>query len=229
VPSDKLELIVDNIQVRVIKLHLISFLFLISCKKYGDGSISGTVYETGRNSPVPNTEVSILRVYQKYDLHGSVQHQNTEIISRTLSDNNGKYKINFHKKVGSKYYIKCLSDSLYARDIHEYANFKNYKHDIYIKPYWYFKVRVVKNSINTLKRIDITLPLNQFASVKALNKIDTTLPKIFKAIGFTENIIDHYTCTLPPYTTYSWEECSWFTEKLYLTSPDTIVKTFIID
>lgn len=50
------------------------------------------------NTQIPNTEVVILRVYQKYDLHGSVQHQTNVIICSTYSDNNGNYKISFHKK-----------------------------------------------------------------------------------------------------------------------------------
>ncbi len=199
-------------------------MFLFSCKKYGDGAISGTVYDIGSNNPVPNAEVSILRTYQKYDLHGSLQHGQYEIISSTSADNNGNYKINFHKKVGSKYYIKCSNVSFYTRDILESINYKNYKHDIYIKPYRYFKVRVLKTSINTSKRIDITLPLNQFSSVNALNAIDTTLPIVFKSIGFVDNTIEYYIYSSFPYPT-----SSWFTESINLQTNDTIVKTFIID
>lgn len=215
--------------MRIVILYFIFFSFFISCKKYGDGYISGTVYETGSNSPVANTEVSILRVYQKYDLHGSVQHQNTEIIASALSDNNGNYKISFHKKIGSKYYIKCSSESFFSKDINESIDKKIFNFDLYVKPYRYFKIRVIKNSINILKRIDLILPLNQGASVKSLNNIDTLLPTLYKAIGYSDNSIDYYKCTLPPYTPNNWEECSWFTENLYLKTADTIIKTFTID
>jgi hypothetical protein len=173
----------------------------MSCKKYGDGSIYGTVYETGSNKPVPNTEVSILRVSQTYNLHGTVQHAKNEIISRTLSDNNGNYKINFHKKIGPKYYIRCSRGSSHTGSLNENINHKNYNQDLYIKPYRYFKVRVVKTSINKSKSIDITLPLNQFTSINALNNIDTTLPTIFKAIDSDDNVIYYYifsTSTYPP-------------------------------
>lgn len=100
---------------------------------------------------------------------------------------------------------------------------------MYIKPYRYFKVRVIKSANNILKRIDLTLPLNQGVSVKYLNAIDTTLPNLYKAVGYSGNSIYYYKCTLPQYTPNNWEECSWFTENLHLTATDTIVKTFIID
>ncbi len=206
------------------------FSFFVSCKKYGDGYISGTVYEKGSNAPVPNTEVSILRVYQKYDLQGSVQHQNTEIISSTLSDNDGYYKINFRKKVGSKYYIKCSNESFYSNEINENITNKKFNFDIYVNPFRYFRIRVVKNSTNILKRISIGLTLNQGASLQSLNTIDTILPKVYKAIGFSDNSIYHYICTLPPYTTSGYEECGgWIYDNLYLTTTDTIVKTYVID
>ena len=165
----------------------IAFIFIVlaltNCKKYGHGTVTGTVYETGSNNPVPNATVSIEDSNSGLHPFSSSNANNKKgIIATTTSDSEGKYVLYFHKKIGHHYYIRCEKENFDVFTAFEISQ-KKIDHDIYLDPFAYLKLHVIKTSTNS-NYIYVTINKNQSEyPYSSPLSFDTILPKIYKIKG----------------------------------------------
>jgi hypothetical protein len=128
-------------------LVMMCFSIISSCRKYGDGSIRGTITETGSGAPFANANVYLLE-YPKNN--GS---EPSKVIAETYSDHNGVYYLSFHKKMNRDYVVcfrpakKTDADDLYrCYDVRKKIKFKETVVDTDLPAVGYFRLHLVKTS-----------------------------------------------------------------------------------
>lgn len=113
-------------------------VFLISCKKWGNGYVEGHIYENGTNEPIKNMRVNF------YSEH----YGNTgEALGDVYTNENGYYKISYHNKLSKSwtYYLYVRNDGYTGKSIKWVEN-KKEKVDFYFDPMAYVKFHIINNT-----------------------------------------------------------------------------------
>jgi hypothetical protein len=209
--------------IRKLLIAITLLLLAGSCKKYGNGYVEGTVYETGTNAPMPGVQMYYGK-WKKKPVSGEAEF---ERLGTTVTDSNGHYRFNLKKERTFRYGIFC-QDSLHSRmQAGGEMNFKKTRQDFYLAPFAYIKIRIKKSSA-VYKHIDITLNDNKLRRVRSTGPLDTILPAAYKLLGNSTNFIYWYITEVPPPPAY---EISSYSEErdVYVAKGDTITRTFVID
>jgi hypothetical protein len=119
-------------------------IIFFSCKKWGDSTVEGNVFEDGSNAPVTNVEVFLLETNQRYS--------RTEA-EGTRTDQNGHFKFIYHNKLMNRftYSILVKSPDHFTKDILKPIENKNLKTDIFLSPLSFANFRIKNNLQNEVK------------------------------------------------------------------------------
>ena len=198
-------------------------LLLPACKKYGNGYVEGTVYETGSNAVIPGVQMFYGK-WKKRPISGDVDY---ELLGSTLTDNSGHYRFNFKKERGYRYSVYC-KDSTHTWSLGaEEMDYKKSTHDFYLAPFAYLKIRIKKSS-SADKYIDITLNTASVSRIRSRGPMDTLLPTVYRLSGNSNNFIYWYITEVPAPPAY--EITGYFEERdVYAAKGDTLSRTFVID
>ena len=169
-----------------IVLIIISFS---SCKKYGDGYVIGTVYETNTNNPLTEVKVYLERkkishIESNYDFF---------IIDSCLTNPSGTYKFSFDKKRRYEYQLRARYTNYYGSSRGNYTlTLKKTEVNLELDPVAYIKFRIKKNSPSS--NYFYTTINYHSTTVYSLQNItqpfDTILPGIYKVNGNAINYLN---------------------------------------
>ncbi len=170
----------------------LSVIGFISCKKYGEGYVEGTVYEVGTNMPIAGIPVTI-----GYFTGPSTPYVT---VSNSHTDNSGHYLLYYDKKRGSEnYVVGCTPDSLHLSGntgSYDPEYKKETNGNIPLYPRAFLKLHVKKTTsaqYNNGFQISVSylsggLLYYYYQTFLNNNPFDTILP-VFKAYGNCTNYI----------------------------------------
>jgi len=206
-------------------------LTITSCKKYGHGELSGHVYETGTNAPIPNATITL--VESNSGMHPfSGKSSNPNIWSKTIetevTDSEGKYVFYFRRKFGHNYYLSCKHDNFnqaWGASVYQ----KNKTVDFSLEPFAYLKIRTIKNSSNW-NYLEITVNVMDYLiyPYTTNSPFDSLFTRVYRVRGNFENRINwnvHKNPQIPYTTPFDIYEGS----KIYINKGDTSVFTITYD
>jgi|SRR3954470_7519439 hypothetical protein len=164
---------------KILKIVLLLFFAITSCKKVGDGDIRGIVTEKGTGIPVKNVEVKLERTTRS----GENDKTHPAIIASTVTDENGNYSLPFHMKLKYKYRVYSLPDEhgTYSGAASEYLSDKKQNVNLELPPYAYVKILLHKTSTNTITQsaafqIDNSYPIYLNVPDYVFDKIQGVYP-----------------------------------------------------
>jgi hypothetical protein len=170
--------------------HILTFILfgcVISCKKYGHGYISGTVYENGTELPIQGASV-ILRHSESTNCKSCAT---VEMFDSTLTDSQGKFILYFDKERKYEYSITVRDKMHYELYGEKYAQYgiakkKTTGLEFYMDPFAYLRIRVNKtsnsnNSLGCKSSVDNSSWINGYHHDGS--PIDTIFPAVHRVPG----------------------------------------------
>ena len=185
---------------------------LISCKKYGDGYVKGTVVEKGTNIPIAGADM-----YLKY--WSNSKPGNTFI--QTYTDANGNYIIPFDKKMGNSYEIHCQDTNYWYKDQSQHINEKKSICNFSVTPYAYLKLHVIKTT--SYQWVGVSIGGDLSYSIFNNNPFDTIFPTVFRVKGNRSNDVN-WTLHYPVYNA-TYDTSKQFYGNIYINKNDTAIYT----
>lgn len=167
-----------------ILFSIMSITLFAMCKKSGYGYVRGTIIEKGTGATVAG-----ITVYLTDTKYGSTHHNQT---ASAVSDAAGNYYIKYFKIPTHRYFITCDKDDIYNGFGTKEITYTKTAVTIELEPSAYIRIRIKKNanSQHYIKaringNIDLGYLYNQ-------NIYDTLLPKTYKVLGNTTNMVEWY-------------------------------------
>ena len=167
----------------IINIFLGLSFFLITCQKDESAYVRGTVLECGNENPITNATITLS--HRTKDKNGPNEY---EIIGTTISDQNGNYKINYHRKHFNTYIVECYADinNYYSIDQETSLNHKKVALTFSFPQYAYVKVRIKKNS-NSSNYVKCWVNSRDYGGqtpvIQNGNSFDTTFVNVFRVIS----------------------------------------------
>ncbi|MES2132613.1 MAG: hypothetical protein V4506_09690 [Bacteroidota bacterium] len=162
--------------------------FAVSCSKNENAYVKGQAIENDTGKPIPGVIVSLVEGYK--DSNGG--HQ-TRIIGTSISDQNGFYQINYHRKLFTMYYMFWRPNQSNYLPIYDERMVEHKKSAITIGliPVAYIKIRLKKNSSsNNYVTISPTSPEDYSLPIIQLNSpFDTILQPVCRVYAGYESMM----------------------------------------
>jgi hypothetical protein len=199
---------------------LLLLILITSCKKVGNGSVSGTVTEEGSGLPFANVGVYIERKTFKDG------KQNPTIVANTITDASGHYSLPFYMQRSNGYRIFCtpLPDAAgdtYTKESSEGVPTKNEQINFTLPPFAYIKVSYHKASYTISKSSYIQFDHRKSVDLNdPSHPIDTVLG-VFRVVG---NRSLHITTFQTYNTPTEWRQ---ELDTVYINKGDTL--SYLID
>jgi hypothetical protein len=158
-------------RLQTVKYYFIIAIFLLSCKKYGKGYISGTVLEDKYEVPVKDARV---RFY-----HYNARSEFTVLFDSAVTDSQGKFRVNYTKERKKTYHLKVFEKNHGPiTSITPNNNKRETDYTIHIAPFTHYKLRFVKLSYsNKYLLLD---PDRDFPQNHQRIPYDTTQPRVYQ-------------------------------------------------
>ena len=193
---------------------LITILFTIaSCKKIGNGEISGIVTERGTGLPFSNVEVKLERTTRS----GENGKTYPAIIASTVTDNDGNFTLPFHMKLRYKYRVYCEPDErgTYSGADNHYLSDKNEKVNLTLPPYAYVKIILHKTSSTVTQSADLHFDDSNTINLEIPNHPFDTTQGVYRVKG-EDSVLVFWS------QTYNTNFYTHGSQKLYIPKGDTV-------
>jgi 5-hydroxyisourate hydrolase-like protein (transthyretin family) len=170
------------------RLLLLTFglaLILISCKKYGNGYVMGTVIDASSGNPAEGVPVSV--IVETREAKGQSKSK-TSIIETVTTGADGKYKINFKKNRGWEYSYRVkisTTDKYLSESTSQNIVLKKSTFDFEVFQKAFAKLKITKTTTKPT-RITIKIDNTFLVSTNILQSttfIDSIVPFIFNVRG----------------------------------------------